>query len=173
MSDKKETTKEDKTVDAPTKKTVEKPAEKIVEEVKEVKRKPKTEFSGKYTKSIGKRKTSVAQVRLYAGGNGDIAVNGKIISEYFHENKIAIVIQPLKLTGKLKEFDISIIVKGGGVNAQAEACRHGITRILIILDEELKPSLKAKGWVTRDSRKVERKKPGLKKARKAPQWSKR
>ncbi len=133
----------------------------------------KVKFSGKYIKAIGRRKTAVAQVRIYTTGKGNIVVNDQPISEYFHENKIVSATNPLKLTGNIKDYDLSILVKGGGVNAQAEAVRHGISRALILIDEELKPVLKAKGWLTRDSRKVERKKPGLKKARKSPQWSKR
>ena len=138
--------------------------EERVEEIK---------FKGKYVKAIGRRKTSSAQARLYKDGRGLIIVNGLRISQYFSEGETAVVLQPLKLVGRLKDFDFSILARGGGKCAQAEAIRHAITRALIIFDKEMKPALKAKGFLTRDARKVERKKPGLKKARRAPQWSKR
>lgn len=130
-------------------------------------------FKGKYIKANGKRKTSVAQIRLYKGGKGIIVVNNQKLNQYFKYNKAIIVNQPLKLTGHLRDLDFSIVVKGGGGKGQAEAVRHGIARVLVIFDDSLKEALKARGWITRDSRKKERKKPGLKKARKAPQWSKR
>lgn len=173
MSEKKTIKKEikekvlEKKEEVAPKKEEEKKEEKV-EKVDE-----KVNFSGKYIKAIGRRKTAVAQVRIYKNGKGGIVVNSKSISKYFHENKAALALQPLKLTSHLRDLDLSVLVKGGGSNAQAEAVRHGISRCLILIDEELKPSLKAKGWLTRDSRKVERKKPGLKKARRAPQWSKR
>ena len=169
MPEKKTTKKETKKA-APKKKAELKP--KPVAAVKEEKEEKKAP-QGKYIKAIGRRKTSVAQVRIYKNGKGSIIVNNKPISKYFHENKAAVATQPLKLTSHLRDLDLSILVKGGGTNAQAEACRHGIARCLVLFDEELKPSLRAKGWLTRDPRKVERKKPGLKKARRAPQWSKR
>lgn len=162
-----------------TKKEIKKPVSKKKAEPSTVAVAPREETEekkapqGRYIKAIGRRKTSVAQVRIYKSGKGNIIVNNKPISKYFHENKAILVTQPLKLSSHLRDLDLSILVKGGGTNAQAEACRHGIARCLVLLDEELKPSLKAKGWITRDSRKVERKKPGLKKARRAPQWSKR
>ena len=130
-------------------------------------------FKGKYIKANGRRKTSVAQIRLYKGGKGVIAINNIKLNQYFDNNKTIIANQPLKLTGHLRDLDFSIVVRGGGEKSQAEAVRHGITRALVALDSSLKPALRVKGWVTRDSRKKERKKPGLKKARRAPQWSKR
>lgn len=130
-------------------------------------------FKGKYIKSIGRRKTAVAQVRLYKNGKGNIIVNEKKVNKYFSNDKIIIINQSLKSTGNLRSFDFSILVKGGGAKSQAEAIRHGISKLLVLIDENLKSVLKSKGWLTRDSRKKERKKPGLKKARKAPQWSKR
>lgn len=130
-------------------------------------------FKGKYILAIGRRKRSAALVRLYKNGKGHILVNETRPGKYFSQDKVIIVNQPLKLTGHLRDMDFSIVVKGGGKNGQAEAIRHGLARALVNFDKELRPSLKAKGWLTRDSRKVERKKPGLKKARRAPQWSKR
>ena len=142
---------------------------KIIKETTEV----KNPFKGRYISTIGRRKTSLARIRIYKKGSGIIIVNDKKISEYLPEDKIITVKQPLKLTGNLKDLNISVVVKGGGTKSQAEAIRHGITRGLVEIDEKLKDSLKAKGWLKRDARRKERKKPGLKKARKAPQWSKR
>jgi len=131
-------------------------------------------FKGKYLSAYGRRKTATAQIRLYKNGNGEIMINGKKIEKYFAPEELrSIVLQPLKLTGLINEINFSIIVSGGGKRGQAEAVRHGITRALIEYNNELRPALKAKGLVTRDARKKERKKPGLKKARRAPQWSKR
>lgn len=129
---------------------------------------------GKYIDAIGRRKTATAQVRLYKNGNGAIDINGLNATEYFSEEDLyAVIIQPLKLTGLMKDFDISVLVSGGGKKGKAEAVRHGIARALLIINPDLRPSLKVKGWITRDARKKERKKPGLKKARRAPQWAKR
>jgi len=131
-------------------------------------------FKGKFISAIGKRKTTVAQVRLYKNGTGIMTINQQKVNQYFPTLALrTIVAQPLKLSGHLKDLNFSILVKGGGKKGQAEAIRHGIARALIQLDEKLKPGLRAKGWLTRDARKKERKKPGLKKARRAPQWSKR
>ena len=130
-------------------------------------------LKGKYIRAIGKRKTASARVRLYRKGNGAVIVNGVKIKDYFTADQITILKQPLKLTGHLRDFNFSIIVKGGSKKTQSEAARHGIALALAGMEKDLKPSLKAKGWLTRDARKKERKKPGLKKARRAPQWSKR
>lgn len=141
---------------------------------KEKKETPAEESLGKkYVAAIGRRKTSSAQVRLYQDGSGIFLVNNKKLEEYFPENISTIATQPLKLTSSLKDFNISVLVDGGGVKAQAEAIRHGIARVLSLLEEDLAVKMKVKGWMTRDARKKERKKPGLKKARRAPQWSKR
>lgn len=133
-----------------------------------------SKFKGKFISTLGKRKTAVAQVRLYKNGKGIIIVNQQRINQYFLTAEFrTIVNQPLKLTGHLRDLNFSILVKGGGKKTQAEAIRHGIARVLIEFDKELKPALKAESWLTLDTRKKERKKPGLKKARRAPQWSKR
>ena len=145
----------------------------VKETTKTEKAEKEVSFSGKYIRAVGRRKTSVAEVRLYEKGKGAIVINGKKASEYFPANILPILSQPLKLTGQLKDFNFSIKVMGGGPKGQVEAIRHGITRALIKFDAELRPALKVKGYVTRDARKVERKKPGLKKARRSPQWSKR
>ena len=130
-------------------------------------------FKGKYVTATGRRKTSVARVRIYKKGNGEIMINDGNATEFFASDYVTIIKQPLKLAGIGKDVSISIVVNGGGKRGQADAIRHGISRALISMDENLKPALKAKGWTTRDARKKERKKPGLKKARRAPQWSKR
>lgn len=121
----------------------------------------------------GRRKKSIARVRLMAG-TGKITVNGKDIAEYFGtETLIVIAKQALEAISKLENYDVIVKVIGGGFSGQAGAIRHGIARALIEADEEYRPTLKAAGYLTRDSRMKERKKYGLKKARKAPQFSKR
>lgn len=127
-----------------------------------------------YFYANGKRKTSTAQVRLYPGGTGKIEVNDKAAKEYFSTNEmVGCIKSPLDLINQSKNYDITIKVVGGGKQSQAEACRHGVARALTVADEELRPQLKVAGYLTRDARAKERKKPGLKRARRAPQWSKR
>jgi small subunit ribosomal protein S9 len=121
----------------------------------------------------GRRKTSTARVFLRPG-NGAIVINKRSIEEYFgRETSRMIVRQPLDLVGMTEKFDLYITVAGGGSNGQAGAIRHGITRALMEYDENLRPQLREAGFVTRDARMVERKKVGLRKARKKPQFSKR
>lgn len=121
-------------------------------------KKTKIDFAGKYIKTIGRRKTSVAQVRMYEKGNGDIVVNDKSAIDYFKkEENLNVVLQPLKLVSKVKDFNFSIIVKGGGTLGQLEAVRHGIARALVKYDPEFKTILKTDGYITRDSRKKEEK----------------
>jgi len=121
----------------------------------------------------GRRKTSAARVFLTAG-NGEITVNNKSLDAYFgRETSRMIVRQPLELVEMLEKFDVKVTVTGGGANGQAGAIRHGITRALMQYDEELRSSLRKAGYVTRDARMVERKKVGLRKARKKRQFSKR
>lgn len=121
----------------------------------------------------GRRKSSVARVFL-ASGSGEIKINDKLLDEYFgRETTRMIVRQPLELLDIIGKFDIKVNVHGGGNTGQAGAIRHGITRALLDYDEELRPELRSAGFVTRDARKVERKKIGLHKARKRPQFSKR
>ena len=128
---------------------------------------------GNYNYGTGRRKSSVARVFLKAG-SGKIVVNDKPVDEYFsRETGRMIVRQPLVLTDNLNRFDIMVNVSGGGESGQAGAVRHGITRALIDLDAEMKPTLKAAGLVTRDAREVERKKVGFHKARRRKQFSKR
>ena len=128
---------------------------------------------GNYNYGTGRRKSAVARVFLKTG-SGKIVVNGKPANEYFsRETGLMVIRQPLELTNNLDTFDIMINVHGGGESGQSGACRHGITRALIDYDAALKPELSKAGFVTRDAREVERKKVGLRKARRAKQFSKR
>lgn len=121
----------------------------------------------------GRRKTSVARVRLMPG-EGKVTINGRDMEEYFGLKTLELIVrQPLELTDMLGKYDVVANVKGGGVSGQAGAIRHGITRALMEMDGELRPALKKAGFVTRDPREKERRKYGLKKARKASQFSKR
>lgn len=121
----------------------------------------------------GRRKKSVARVFL-TRGHGDIIINKKELDEYFKLETLKVIVrQPLNLTDNLSKFDVKVNVCGGGFTGQAGAIRHGIARALLEFDADLKPSLKKHGFLTRDPRMKERKKYGLKKARKAPQFSKR
>lgn len=138
-----------------------------------IKEKESSKFKGKFIQAIGRRKTSVAQIRLFSKGHGTIIVNEKRFNQYFNEDEVTNIIQPLKLVGHARDLDFSILVKGGGKKGQADAVRHGLSRALVLFDNGLREALRVKGWLTRDARQVERKKPGLKKARRAPQWSKR
>ena len=128
---------------------------------------------GEWNNGTGRRKSSVARVFLKKG-TGKITVNGKDIEQFFgRQTSIMIAKQPLVLTENLETFDIQVNVRGGGESGQAGAVRHGITRALIDYDAALKPSLSAAGYVTRDAREVERKKVGLRSARRRKQFSKR
>ena len=127
-----------------------------------------------YFYGTGRRKKSVARVRLYAG-TGNVTINGRNIDEYFGLETLKLIVrQPLALTGTAQQFDIECRVAGGGVTGQAGAIRHGVSRALLQFnEEELRPILKKAGFLTRDPRMKERKKYGLKGARRAPQFSKR
>ncbi|MBF6629769.1 MAG: 30S ribosomal protein S9 [Comamonas sp.] len=128
---------------------------------------------GDWNNGTGRRKSSVARVFLKKG-SGKITVNGKDIQQYFgRETSIMIAKQPLVLTGNIEAFDVMVNVHGGGESGQAGAVRHGVTRALIDYDAALKPVLSQAGYVTRDAREVERKKVGLRGARRAKQFSKR
>jgi small subunit ribosomal protein S9 len=121
----------------------------------------------------GRRKKSVARVRLVPG-NGKVVVNNREIENFFGLETLRVIVnQPLVLTGAKDKFDVLVNVHGGGFTGQAGAIRHGIARALVKSDEALKPELKKAGFLTRDPRMTERKKAGLKKARRAPQFSKR
>jgi small subunit ribosomal protein S9 len=143
-------------------------------EKKEVKKGKRLEKKPKYYEAVGRRKTATARVRLFTQGEKEILVNGKPYKEYFSIFSLQKKVQaPLEVLNCLGKFGFSILVKGGGLSAQAEACRHGIARSLVLLNPLFKKRLKKAGFLTRDPRMRERKKPGLKRARRAPQWSKR
>ncbi|PIR91405.1 30S ribosomal protein S9 [bacterium (Candidatus Gribaldobacteria) CG_4_9_14_3_um_filter_36_15] len=128
----------------------------------------------KYFEAIGRRKTAQARVRLFTQGQKEIKVNEKPYKTYFPTNELQKIIEsPLESIKCLEKFGVSIHLKGGGFQAQAEAARHGISRALCFLNPYFKKKLRKSGFLTRDSRMRERKKFGLKRARRAPQWSKR
>jgi small subunit ribosomal protein S9 len=128
----------------------------------------------RYFYGTGRRKTAVARVRLYPG-EGQWIINGKSVQGYFGERPFqhAVLRQPLLATNLVDRFNVSIVVEGGGVSGQVGAVRHGIARALVEFNPELRPLLKHNGFLTRDPRVKERKKVGLKRARKAPQYTKR
>ncbi|MCC8131010.1 MAG: 30S ribosomal protein S9 [Oscillospiraceae bacterium] len=131
------------------------------------------ESKSAYFYGTGRRKSSVARVRLYQG-TGKVTINGRDIDDYFGLETLKLIVrQPLKLVGVDGTFDVVCTVAGGGVTGQAGAIRHGISRALLQYNPELRPQLKAAGFLTRDPRMKERKKYGLKAARRAPQFSKR
>jgi len=161
----KTTTKKKKKV-----KKVEKPKKK--KKSKEVKKPVKKIL--KYFEEIGRRKTSVARVRIFPKGEKFFLVNEKPLDEYFSTFELKeTVLSPLKKTDCLDRYGISVKVKGGGINSQAEAVRHGLSRALVLLNPDFRKKLKKAGFLTRDPRMRERKKFGLKRARRAPQWQKR
>jgi small subunit ribosomal protein S9 len=126
-----------------------------------------------YYEGVGRRKTATARVRLYPG-EGKIVVNDKPMEEYFsREGDLLHLLEPLKVTGTMNKFNISVKVLGGGISGQAGAIRHGIAHALLKANPDLRPVLRRGGFLTRDARAKERKKPGLKRARKAPQYTKR
>lgn len=160
-----------KTKAAPVSKTIS--ASKITPAAKPVKIAP-VPAAEAYFYANGKRKTSVACVRLHKNGKGTLTINGRTFENYFSvftdQDKI---LAPLRTTNNLKNFNISVNVNGGGVHSQAEAVRHGISKALLEFNSEYRSILKPLGFLTRDSRVKERKKYGLKRARRAPQWQKR
>ena len=130
-------------------------------------------YESNYYYGTGRRKSSVARVRVYPG-TGKITINDRDIDNYFGLETLKLIVrQPLALTGTAEKFDIVCRVSGGGVTGQAGAIRHGLSRALLQFDENLRPALKKAGFLTRDPRMKERKKYGLKAARRAPQFSKR
>ena len=132
------------------------------------------ESKRQYQYGTGRRKSSIARVRVYEGGTGSITINGRDIDEYFGLDVLKMVVrQPLAVTDTLGKVDIICTVEGGGVSGQAGAIRHGVARALLGVNAEFRPALKAAGLLTRDPRMKERKKYGLKAARRAPQFSKR
>lgn len=162
-----------------TKKAIEKPPftstfVKIPADKKASKDKEKEVYEERFYEAIGRRKTATARVRIWPNSkNKEIMVNDKNFSEYFREKGMQeTMIQPFEKSSSALS-KISVKVYGGGLRAQSQAIRHGLSRALVLLNPELKSILKTLGFLTRDSRMKERKKPGLKGARRAPQWSKR
>ena len=132
------------------------------------------ESKKQYQYGTGRRKSSVARVRLYEAGTGSIIINGRDIDDYFGLDTLKLLVrQPMVATGTLGKVDVICTVSGGGVTGQAGAIRHGVARALLGLNPEYRAALKAAGYLTRDPRMKERKKYGLKAARRAPQFSKR
>jgi small subunit ribosomal protein S9 len=150
-----------------------KPAVKTEKDAVKEEKTPK----GKYFYAVGRRKASVAQVRIYPNDKAaedGLIVNKKKMTEYFPVLFLQnIFVSPLKVVDAFGKFEVSVLVRGGGFRGQAEAVKLGISKALVVFNPEYKKKLKEGGFMTRDSRVVERKKPGLKKARKAPQWAKR
>lgn len=130
--------------------------------------------SGKYIEAVGRRKTSTARVRIVEGGKEKIVINNKELSTYFPTAELQTIVQNALIKSKVAaKFSITVIVRGGGIHSQSEAVRQGLSRALVTYDAELRTRLKKLGFLKRDPRMKERRKFGLKKARKAPQWSKR
>lgn len=130
--------------------------------------------SQEYYYGTGKRKTSIAKVKIYLDDNGPFIVNGKTIEEYFdYKPWRDIIVEPFRTSDTVNRFRVVVKVLGGGVHSQAEAIRHGIARALVVYDENNKPPLRRAGFITRDARIKESKKYGLKRARRAPQYTKR
>ncbi|MEK7179359.1 MAG: 30S ribosomal protein S9 [Patescibacteria group bacterium] len=139
---------------------------------------PKTTLheTGRYIEAVGRRKTAVARVRISAAksSKGSFLVNGKDVHAYFPSDDMRVIARdPLVKTKETNMFDVTVLLKGGGIHAQAEALRHGLARAIIANNEGHREPMKKAGFLERDSRAKERRKFGLKKARKAPQWSKR
>lgn len=129
--------------------------------------------AGRYFESVGRRKTAIARVRIQPG-HGGVTINNRALNTYFTLDRLrASAISPLTELKIKEKIDVSAKIIGGGIKAQAEALRHGLSRAIVIWDEDTKKRLRGLGFLTRDSRMVERKKYGLKKARRAPQWKKR
>lgn len=182
----KKTPKKRDAADAGKKKIIKKRPEKKVDKAKKtVGKEPKKEVkkviseslkksSVKYFEAVGRRKTSQARIRLFTQGDKEIKVNEKSFDIYFATSDLQKIVEsPLEIIKSSDKFRVSVKVKGGGIHSQAEAVRHGISRALCLLNPYFRKKLKKAGFLTRDSRMRERKKFGLKRARRAPQWSKR
>jgi small subunit ribosomal protein S9 len=131
-------------------------------------------MSSQYYEGIGRRKEASARVRLFPGGTGNLIINDKDGREYLpREGDVEILLEPLSKLGQEASYDISVHVNGGGISGQRDAIQLGIARALLEIDPELRPQLRTGGYLTRDARVKERKKPGLKRARKAPTYTKR
>ena len=176
VDDKKPVKKE---VKKDTKKEVKKPVKKEVkdevkDEVKEETKDEKDLKSDRYMESTGKRKRAIARVRVFTKGKKEILINGKPCKDYFYTLELEqTATDSLRKMKSLDKFRVLAIVRGGGISAQAEAVRHGIAKILVDFNPDFRKRLRKAGFLTRDPRKRERKKFGLKRARRAPQWAKR
>lgn len=178
---KKTTTKKPKKEEKPKKKEVKKDKkEKKIKKTKEEKvekketLKPKVKKLTRYLEAIGRRKTAVARVRLWTQGEQEFLINDKSYKDYFLNFELQyIVTDSLRKMKSLDRFKIKVLVKGSGLYSQAEAIRHGISRVLVEFNPDFKKRLRRAGFLTRDPRMRERKKFGLKRARRAPQWKKR
>ncbi|XOB41024.1 MAG: 30S ribosomal protein S9 [Candidatus Nealsonbacteria bacterium] len=151
------------------KKKIEKP-EKAAKEVK----KEKAVESDRYIEAVGRRKRAVARIRIFTKGENGFSINKKPFKKYFPTFELQkTALASLEKMKCLDKFNISVVIRGGGLNAQAEAVRHGTARALLLFNPDFRKRLKKAGFLKRDSRMRERKKPGLKRARRAPQWKKR
>jgi small subunit ribosomal protein S9 len=132
-------------------------------------------IKGEYYYGMGRRKTAVARVRLFPNGDGNITVNGKSVHAYFgtRDTHMATISSPLRVLDLGNAYTLTVRVMGGGTTGQAGAIRHALARALVRMNPDFKPTLRKAGYLTRDPRMKERKKPGLKRARKAPQYTKR
>jgi len=131
-------------------------------------------MSMEYYEAVGRRKRATARVRIYPDGDGSIVINDRPLADYFCRMRdITRLKEPFEVTDMENRFNVSVLVKGGGITGQSGAIQLGIARALLEVDPELRPPLRQGGYLTRDARVKERKKPGLKKARKAPQYTKR
>ena len=131
-------------------------------------------MSAQYYEGIGRRKAASARVRLYPGGTGKVIINDKEASDFLpRAGDVEIMLEPLRVVGQENAYDITVHVYGGGISGQRDAIKLGISRALLIIDPEMRPALKKEKLLTRDARVKERKKPGLKRARKAPTYTKR
>lgn len=131
-------------------------------------------MSAQYYEGVGRRKRSTARVRLFPGGTGQVIVNDKTAEDYLpREGDVDAMLEPLRIVGQEKVYDVSIHVRGGGISGQRDAIKLGVARALLKIDPDMRSSLKSAGMLTRDARVKERKKPGLKRARKAPTYTKR
>ncbi len=164
---------EEKLFSSPTKV----PTQKKVSPSAVLREEKETEKQTKYLKGLGRRKTSTARIRLFNDSNeegGNFSVNGKPLEKYFSTLELQkTVLSPFEKMSCLGQFNVKVLVNGGGLNSQAEAIRNGIAKALVLFNPEFRKRLKKAGYLTRDSRMRERKKFGLKRARKAPQWHKR
>lgn len=154
--------------------TTTKPRTRQKKVVPEGEKKTKEKETEACYRAVGRRKAAIARIRLSLTGNGRIEINGKMYTEYFPTRLLQLLIETPLIIGNAKETcDVSVKVGGGGFHGQAEAVRLGIARALIVAQADLKKTFRSEGLITRDPRVKERKKPGLKRARRAPQWSKR